>query len=162
MSDISNLNTWEKQVSDAQDMMGIVNSLVDNYDYLLNYADSFGAIDFTIDNNFDTTATEFQAMVSSIGQQLVGLEQTNNESYKRILQGVLDQGITLANGLDTSADALMQAMSTDASIAGAVINSTMSESANTISSTSQAAGAVLTALGDLISNLNMIQVLLHM
>lgn len=152
MSDISNLNTWEKQVSDAQDMMGIVNSLVDNYDYLLNYADSFGAIDFTIDNNFDTTATEFQAMVSSIGQQLVGLEQTNNESYKRILQGVLDQGITLANGLDTSADALMQAMSTDASIAGAVINSTMSESANTISSTSQVAGAVLTALGDLISN----------
>jgi hypothetical protein len=59
MADISNLNTWEKQVSDAQDMMGIVNSLVDNYDYLLNYADSFGAIDFTIDNNFDTTATEF-------------------------------------------------------------------------------------------------------
>jgi len=40
-------------------MMGLVNTLVDNYDYLLGYADSFGAIDFTIDNNFDTTATQF-------------------------------------------------------------------------------------------------------
>ena len=152
ITDIANLNTWEKQVSDAQSMMGLVNTLVDNYDYLLDYADSFGAIDFTIDNNFDTTATQFQTMVASMGAELTTLEQTNNEAYKRILQGVLDQGITLANGLNTSADTLMQAMSTDASIAGAVINSTMSESANTISSTSQAAGAVLTALGDLISN----------
>jgi len=75
-------------------------------------------------------------MVASMGAELTTLEQTNNEAYKRILQGVLDQGIILANGLNTSADTLMQAMSTDASIAGAVINSTMSESANTISSTS--------------------------
>lgn len=152
VTDISNLNTWQKQVDDAQDMLGLVDTLVDNYDYLLNYADSFGAIDFTIDNNFDTTSAQFQSMVSSMGQQLTDLEQTNNESYKRILQGVLDQGVTLADGLNTSADTLMQAMSTDASIAGAVINSTMTESGNTINSTSQAAGKVLTALGELINN----------
>ena len=152
ISDIANLNAWEKQVAQAEDMTGVVDSLVDNYDYLVQYADSFGAIDFTIDNNFDTTTQQFQDMCSSIGAELTNLEQTNNESYKRILQGVLDQGITLANGLDTSSADLMQAMSTDANIASAVINSTMHESAGTITSVSQAAGSVISALGDLISN----------
>ena len=152
ISDIANLNAWEKQVAQAEDMTGVVNSLVDNYDYLVQYADSFGAIDFTIDNNFDTTTQQFQDMCSSIGAELTNLEQTNTESYKRILQGVLDQGITLANGLNTSSANLMQAMSTDASVASAVINSTMHESAGTITSVSQAAGSVISALGDLISN----------
>lgn len=152
ISDIANLNAWEKQVAQAEDMTGVVNSLVDNYDYLVQYADSFGAIDFTIDNNFDTTAQQFQDMCSSIGAELTNLEQTNTESYKRILQGILDQGITLANGLNTSSADLMQAMSTDASVASAVINSTMHESAGTITSVSQAAGSVISALGDLISN----------
>lgn len=152
ISDIANLNAWEKQVAQAEDMTGVVDSLVDNYDYLVQYANSFGAIDFTIDNNFDTTTQQFQDMCSSIGAELTNLEQTNNESYKRILQGVLDQGITLANGLNTSSADLMQAMSTDANIASAVINSTMHESAGTITSVSQAAGSVISALGDLISN----------
>ena len=152
ISDIANLNAWEKQVAQAGDMTGVVDSLVDNYNYLVQYADSFGAIDFTIDNNFDTTAQQFQDMCSSIGAELTNLEQTNTESYKRILQGVLDQGITLANGLNTSSADLMQAMSTDASVASAVINSTMHESAGTITSVSQAAGSVISALGDLISN----------
>lgn len=152
ISDIANLNAWEKQVAQAEDMTGVVDSLVDNYDYLVQYADSFGAIDFTIDNNFDTTTQQFQDMCSSIGAELTNLEQTNNESYKRILQGVLDQGITLANGLNTSSADLMQAMSTDANIASAVINSTMHESTGTITSVSQAAGSVISALGDLISN----------
>lgn len=152
VSDIANLNAWEKQVAQAEDMTGVVDSLVDNYDYLVQYADSFGAIDFTIDNNFDTTTQQFQDMCSSIGAELTNLEQTNNESYKRILQGVLDQGITLANGLNTSSADLMQAMSADANIASAVINSTMHESAGTITSVSQAAGSVISALGDLISN----------
>lgn len=153
ISDIANLNAWEKQVAQAEDMTGVVDSLVDNYDYLVQYADnSFGAIDFTIDNNFDTTTQQFQDMCSSIGAELTNLEQTNNESYKRILQGVLDQEITLADGLNTSSADLMQAMSTDANIASAVINSTMHESAGTITSVSQAAGSVISALGDLISN----------
>lgn len=152
MTDIANLNSWETQVANAESMTGVVQSLTDNYDYLLQYADSFGAIDFTIDNNFDTTAQEFQNMCSSVGEQLIGLEQTNEESYKRILAGIEAQGIELANGLDTSATELMEAMSTDANIAGAVLNSTMSESAGTITSVSQAAGGVLSALGDLISN----------
>lgn len=152
ISDIANLNAWEKQVAQAEDMTGVVDSLVDNYNYLVQYAYGFGAIDFTIDNNFDTTAQQFQDMCSSIGAELTNLEQTNTESYKRILQGVLDQGITLANGLNTSSAELMQAMSTDASVAGAVINSTMHESAGTITSVSQAAGSVISALGDLISN----------
>lgn len=152
ISDIANLNAWEKQVAQAEDMTGVVDSLVDNYDYLVQYANSFGAIDFTIDNNFDTTTQQFQDMCSSIGAELTNLEQTNNESYKRILQGVLDQEITLANGLNTSSADLMQAMSTDANIASAVINSTMHESAGTITSVSQAAGSVISALGDLISN----------
>lgn len=153
ISDIANLNAWEKQVAQAEDMTGVVDSLVDNYNYLVQYAaDSFGAIDFTIDNNFDTTTQQFQDMCSSIGAELTNLEQTNNESYKRILQGVLDQEITLANGLNTSSADLMQAMSTDANIASAVINSTMHESAGTITSVSQAAGSVISALGDLISN----------
>lgn len=153
-SDVANLNAWEKQVAQAEDMIGVVDSLVDNYDYLVQYADSFGTIDFTIDNNFDTTAQQFQDMCSSIGAELTNLEQTNTESYKRILQGVLDQGITLANGLNTSSADLMRAMSTDASVASAVINSTMHESAGTITSVSQAAGSIISALGNLISNFN--------
>lgn len=152
ISDIANLNAWEKQVAQAEDMTGVVDSLVDNYDYLLQYADSFGAIDFTIDNNFDTTTQQFQDMCSSIGAELTNLEQTNTESYKRILQGVLDQGIVLADGLNTSSSDLMQAMSTDAGIASAVINSTMQEAGSTIGSLSQAASGVLSTLGDLISN----------
>lgn len=152
MTDIANLNSWETQVANAESMTGVVQSLTDNYDYLLQYADSFGAIDFTIDNNFDTTAQEFQNMCSSVGEQLIDLEQTNEESYKRILAGIEAQGIELANGLNTSATELMEAMSTDANIAGAVLNSTMSESAGTITSVSQAAGGVLSTLGDLISN----------
>ena len=152
ISDIANLNAWEKQVAQAEDMTGVVDSLVDNYDYLVQYADSFGAIDFTIDNNFDTTTQQFQDMCSSIGAELTNLEQTNNESYKRILQGVLDQGITLANGLNTSSADLIQAMSTDANIASAVINSAMHESTSTIASVSQTAGSCISALGDLISN----------
>jgi hypothetical protein len=59
ISDIANLNAWEKQVAQAEDITGVVDSLVDNYDYLVQYADSFGAIDFTIDNNFDTTTQQF-------------------------------------------------------------------------------------------------------
>ena len=37
-------------------MKGVVDTLTENYDYLINYANEFGAIDFTIDNNFDTTS----------------------------------------------------------------------------------------------------------
>jgi hypothetical protein len=43
-------------------------------------------------------------------------------------------------------------MSQDAALASAVINASMNESGNTITSVSQAAGNVLSALGELISN----------
>lgn len=152
MSDIANLNSWEAQVADAESMVGVVQSLTDNYGYLLQYADSFGAIDFTIDNNFDTTTQEFQNMCSSIGEQLIGLEQINEESYKRILGTMLEAGVELENGLGTTADQLVAAMSQDASIASAAINATMVESGSTIGTLSQAAGQVLSTLGDLITN----------
>lgn len=152
MDDIDDLNKYETQVANAESMVGVVQSLTDNYDYLLQYADSFGAIDFTIDNNFDTTAQEFQDMCSDIGGQLIGLEQTNEESYKRILGTMLEAGVELENGLDTTADQLVTAMSQDASIAGAAINAAMVESGSTIGSLSQAAGQVLSTLGDLIAN----------
>ena len=152
VSDIEQLNAWEKQVSQAEDMQDTVDILTDNYDYLLQYADAFGAVDFTIDNNFDTTAQQFQDLCTSMGEELIDLEANNKASYQRILQGILDQGIQLANGLDTSASELQAAMAKDASLASAVINSSMLESSGTITSVSQAAGNVLSALGDLISN----------
>lgn len=152
ISDIGNLNAWEKQVAEAENMTGVVDSLVSNYDYLVKYADSFGAIDFNIDNNFDTTTQQFQEMCSSVGASLANLEQTNNEAYRNILQGVLDQGVVLADGLNTSSAALMQAMSTDASVASAVVNSAMHECSSTVGSLSQAAGNALTSLGNLIAN----------
>nr|DAK07894.1 MAG TPA: hypothetical protein [Caudoviricetes sp.] len=117
-------------------MTGVVDSLVSNYDYLVKYADSFGAIDFNIDNNFDTTTQQFQEMCSSVGASLANLEQTNNEAYRNVLQGVLDQGVVLADGLNTSSAALMQAMSTDASVASAVVNSAMHECSSTVGSLS--------------------------
>lgn len=150
--DIGNLNAWEKQVAEAENMTGVVDSLVSNYDYLVKYADSFGAIDFNIDNNFDTTTQQFQEMCSSVGASLANLEQTNNEAYRNVLQGVLDQGVVLADGLNTSSAALMQAMSTDASVASAVVNSAMHECSSTVGSLSQAAGNALTSLGNLIAN----------
>lgn len=152
VSDIGNLNAWEKQVAEAENMTGVVDSLVSNYDYLVKYADSFGAIDFNIDNNFDTTTQQFQEMCSSVGASLANLEQTNNEAYRNVLQGVLDQGVVLADGLNTSSAALMQAMSTDASVASAVVNSAMYECSSTVGSLSQAAGNALTSLGNLIAN----------
>lgn len=152
VSDIGNLNSWEKQVAEAENMTGVVDSLVSNYDYLVKYADSFGAIDFNIDNNFDTTTQQFQEMCSSVGASLANLEQTNNEAYRNVLQGVLDQGVVLADGLNTSSAALMQAMSTDASVASAVVNSAMHECSSTVGSLSQAAGNALTSLGNLIAN----------
>lgn len=152
VSDIGNLNAWEKQVAEAENMTGVVDSLVSNYDYLVKYADSFGAIDFNIDNNFDTTTQQFQEMCSSVGASLANLEQTNNEAYRNVLQGVLDQGVVLADGLNTSSAALMQAMSTDASVASAVVNSAMHECSSTVGSLSQAAGNALTSLGNLIAN----------
>ena len=152
VSDIGNLNAWEKQVAEAKNMIGVVDSLVSNYDYLVKYADSFGAIDFNIDNNFDTTTQQFQEMCSSVGASLANLEQTNNEAYRNVLQGVLDQGVVLADGLNTSSAALMQAMSTDASVASAVVNSAMHECSSTVGSLSQAAGNALASLGDLIAN----------
>lgn len=152
VSDIGNLNSWEKQVAEAENMTGVVDSLVSNYDYLVKYADSFGAIDFNIDNNFDTTTQQFQEMCSSVGASLANLEQTNNEAYRNVLQGVLDQGVVLADGLNTSSAALMQAMSTDASVASAVVNSAMHECASTVGSLSQAAGNALVSLGNLIDN----------
>lgn len=152
VSDIGNLNALEKQVAEAENMTGVVDSLVSNYDYLVKYADSFGAIDFNIDNNFDTTTQQFQEMCSSVGASLANLEQTNNEAYRNVLQGVLDQGVVLADGLNTSSAALMQAMSTDASVASAVVNSAMHECSSTVGSLSQAAGNALTSLGNLIAN----------
>jgi hypothetical protein len=50
------MNAWEDKIKAAQDMQGAVEVLTDNYDYLVQYADQFGAIDFTIDNNFDSTS----------------------------------------------------------------------------------------------------------
>lgn len=152
ISDIANLNAWEKQVAQAEDMTGVVDSLVDNYNYLVQYADSFGAIDFSIDNNFDTTAQEYQNMCKSIGASLADLEQNNNAAYKRVVQGVLDQGIELDNGLKTSAEELTNAMAANLATGSATVNSMMHESANTITSTSQAAGSIISSLGDLISH----------
>lgn len=149
---VENLNGWSEQVKDAEAMKGVVDTLTENYDYLINYANEFGAIDFTIDNNFDTTSQQFQDMCTEMGESLATVENENNEAYKRILAGVEAQGFELANGLNTTSEQLQAAMSKDAALAGAVFNATMNESGNTITSVSQAAGNVLNALGDLISN----------
>lgn len=148
----SQLQAWEDQVHQAEGLTGVVDTLVNNYDYLIKYADDFGTIDFTIDNNFDITSKQFQEMCSSIGTELGNLEQNNKDSYKRILSDVMQQGVILTNGLNTSSAELMKAMQSDAGTASKVINATMSEAGSTIGSLSQAASQVLSTLGDLISN----------
>lgn len=148
----SQLQAWEDQVHQAESLTGVVNTLVDNYDYLIKYADDFGSIDFSIDNNFDITAQQYQDMCTSMSTSLADLEKNNNEAYKRIVQGVLDQGIKLTNGLNTSSSELTEAMRKDMEVGSATINSAMHESADTITSTSQAAGTVISALGELIDN----------
>ena len=149
---VEDLNSWGEQIKDAEAMKGVVDTLTGSYDYLIDYANEFGAIDFTIDNNFDTTSQQFQDMCTKMGESLTTVEDENNEAYKRILTGIEAQGFELANGLNTSAEQLQAAMSQDAALASAVINASMNESGNTITSVSQAAGNVLSALGDLISN----------
>ena len=149
---VEDLNSWGEQVKDAEAMKGVVDTLTGSYDYLIDYANEFGAIDFTIDNNFDTTSQQFQDMCTKMGESLTTVENENNEAYKRILAGIEAQGFELANGLNTSAEQLQAAMSQDAALASAVINASMTESGNSISSVSQAAGNVLSALGELISN----------
>ena len=153
-SDIANLNAWEKQVSQAESLQGMVDTLVDHYDYFSKYMDEFGNIDFTIDNNFDTTAQEFQSMCSDVGAQLAHLEQYNHEAYLRIVKDVIDAGGQVANGLSTTSAELTQFMASSGANANMVLQSTMSECSGTIGTLSQAAGSALSALGDLIANFN--------
>lgn len=151
-SDIANLNAWEKQVSQAESLQGMVDTLVDHYDYFSKYMDDFGNIKFSVDNNFDTTAQEFQSMCSDVGAQLAHLEQYNHEAYLRIVKDVIDAGGQVANGLSTTSAELTQFMASSGANADMVLQSTMSECSGTIGTLSQAAGSALSALGDLIQN----------
>lgn len=152
LADINQLNAWEEQVKQAEGMLSAVNTLTDNYDYLLQYATAFGEIDFNVDNNFDTTATEFQNLCDSMSQSLVDMQTTNADAYRNVISAMIAAGAELDTGVAHNAEELSKAMASDVAIAEAAINTTMSESGNTISNVSQAAGKVISALGDLISN----------
>lgn len=149
----ANLNLWEDQVSKAESMLGLVDTLVAHYDDFIDYTNDVTHM-FVLDDDktFDTTSEKFQQMCTDVGNELKKLEEENQESYKRIVQGILDQGIELEKGLDTSAEELMGSMMEDGTLFEATMNSVMTESSRTITSTSQAAGRVLSALGEMIKN----------
>lgn len=148
---MSELNTWEEQSKQAESMVGLVDVLTDHYDYLSQYAQNGSGV-FTIENNFDTTAKEYQDMCNDMGKALSGLEEDNNEAYKSLLEGIQAQGIELKNGLNTSAEELQQMMQEDSKVTAAALNASVLSVGTSVSSMAQGAGQILNALGDLISN----------
>ena len=146
------MNSWQSAVDEAKSMQDMVETITDNYDYLIQYANPLGDIDFNIDNNFDTTATEFQNLCTSVSTNIANLYDTNRVAYDNIIADLIASGANLEAGIQYSSDQLHAAIATDTAIASTAINSSMEECGSTISSVSQAAGVVLEALGNLISN----------
>ena len=146
------MNSWQSVVDEAKAMQDMVETITDNYDYLIQYANPLGDIDFNIDNNFDTTATEFQNLCTSVSTNIANLYDTNRVAYDNIIADLIASGANLEAGIQYSSGQLHAAIATDTAIASTAINSSMEECGGTISSVSQAAGVVLEALGNLISN----------
>ena len=149
---VEQLNLWQKQIDNAEGMSSVVEALTENYDYLVQYAGAFGQIDFTINDNFDTTAQHFQTMCDSMGHTLVDLAKNNADAYSNIIKTVQAQGFKFDAGLTTSAKALSDQMNENADLASAVVNACMEETGGVITSVSQAAGSILAELDELITN----------
>ncbi len=150
-SDVATLNSWEEQAKQAEGLVEIVDTLTDHYDYLSQYATK-GSGTFELNTNFDTTSQEYQKLCDDMAKSLSDLEKNNNEVYQQILADMMQQGIELENGLNTSSEELRQLMDKDSSVTAASINSTMLSVSTSVGSMAQGAGQILDTLGDLIAN----------
>lgn len=148
----ANSNAMEKQIEKTEALQGVVDTLVEHYDYLYNFMDNFGII--SIENNFDATSAEFKSLVADMTTEISGLYHTNNEAYRSIIQSMADAGANLDANLAYSNEQLTNAIGGDFDILAGAVNGATNAAGTSITQLGKAGGNVLTALGNAIRSFN--------
>lgn len=149
---VNDLNTWEKQLQGATDFAGAIDLFTEHYDYLVKHANEAGQIQFNIETNFDVASAEFQSFQQDLFTSLSQLEETAPEKFQRIADQMAETYTELADGTKITADRLAEFTVNNAEKVDTLTNTFMSDTLDSVTTASQAAGNVLSALGNLITN----------
>lgn len=149
---VNDLNTWEKQLQGATDFAGAIDLFTEHYDYLVKHANEAGQIQFNIETNFDVASAEFQSFQQDLFTSLSQLEETAPEKFQRIADQMAETYTELADGTKITADRLAEFTVNNAEKVDTLTNTFMSDTLGSVTTASQAAGNVLSALGNLITN----------
>lgn len=149
---VNDLNTWEKQLQGATDFAGAIDLFTEHYDYLVKHANEAGQIQFNIETNFDVASAEFQSFQQDLFTSLSQLEETAPEKFQRIADQMAKTYTELADGTKITADRLAEFTVNNAEKVDTLTNTFMSDTLDSVTTASQAAGNVLSALGNLITN----------
>lgn len=149
---VNDLNTWEKQLQGATDFAGAIDLFTEHYDYLVKHANEAGQIQFNIETNFDVASAEFQSFQQDLFTSLSQLEETAPEKFQRIADQMAETYTELADGTKITADRLAGFTVNNAEKVDTLTNTFMSDTLGSVTTASQAAGNVLSALGNLITN----------
>lgn len=149
---VNDLNTWEKQLQGATDFAGAIDLFTEHYDYLVKHANEAGQIQFNIETNFDVASAEFQSFQQDLFTSLNQLEETAPEKFQRIADQMAETYTELADGTKITADRLAEFTVNNAEKVDTLTNTFMSDTLDSVTTASQAAGNVLSALGNLITN----------
>lgn len=149
---VNDLNTWEKQLQGATDFAGAIDLFTEHYDYLVKHANEAGQIQFNIETNFDVASAEFQSFQQDLFTSLSQLEETAPEKFQRIADQMAETYTELADGTKITADRLAEFTVNNAEKVDTLTNTFMSDTLGSVTTASQAAGNVLSALGNLITS----------
>lgn len=149
---VNDLNTWEKQLQGAIDFAGAIDLFTEHYGYLVKHANEAGQIQFNIETNFDVASAEFQSFQQDLFTSLSQLEETAPEKFQRIADQMAETYAELADGTKITADRLAEFTVNNAEKVDTLTNTFMNDTLDSVTTASQAAGNVLNALGNLITN----------
>lgn len=147
-------NAWQTTILEAEQMIPVVQGIKDNFEYLKDYADDFGQIEFNIENNFDITAQEFQDMCDQMGPAIANLVTQDEEMYNRLANNLRAAGVEFSEDMLTTEQGLTTLMKNDGKAAEVTLNTVITDAGATIADVTSAAGEVIEALGELIKNFN--------
>lgn len=149
---VNDLNTWEKQLQGATDFAGAIDLFTKHYDYLVKHANEAGQIQFNIDTNFDIASAEFQSFQQDLFTTLSQLEETAPEKFQHIVDEMANSYTELADGTKITADRLAEFAIDNTEKVETLTDITMSNTLDSVTTASQAAGNVLSTLGNLIKS----------
>lgn len=149
---VNDLNTWEKQLQGATDFAGAIDLFTKHYDYLVKHANEAGQIQFNIDTNFDIASAEFQSFQQDLFTTLSQLEETAPEKFQHIVDEMANSYTELADGTKITADRLAEFAIDNTGKVETLTDITMSNTLDSVTTASQAAGNVLSTLGNLIKS----------